>query len=294
MQQGNVDYHIHYFIDKCARDEMTLKNIEQISHELGLTEICVLKHYCHQLPNDKDEFITWYHIKEEEFEYFLKDFASYQQKYDIQMFSGVETELLDEEGRINIPTQQSKRVDSIALSCHWLPNLNVLPMDLMVYPDPDFYTTEDEQQHALQEVVKWKEKIASVPTEDIITGYINAYVNAIESHDKIKTLSHMYDGCYPLDLYHVPVDSIEKDKLIQLMQPLFQICAKKNVLWELLATPVKRPYLLQAAAKHGVHFCASSDSHMIQNGWGNLIDHHKAEAYIDSLGLPKGKINMTQ
>ena len=29
-----IDYHIHYFIDKCANDEMSLENIEKKCIEL--------------------------------------------------------------------------------------------------------------------------------------------------------------------------------------------------------------------------------------------------------------------
>ncbi|WMJ22107.1 hypothetical protein RBG61_08845 [Paludicola sp. MB14-C6] len=287
---GNVDYHVHYFIDKCAQEEMTLSNIEKTAFQLGLKEICVLKHYCDHLPNGKDEFITWYRIKPNEFDYFVNDITTYQSKYDIRILSGVETELLDDKGTINIPKDKVDLIDFIALSCHWLLNMEVLPMDLFYYPNASFYENEGERKEAQEAINHWIAKVKKTDTATIIKSYVNAYVKAIEGNNKIKTLSHMYDGLFPLDLYHIPVDELSKTDLIDVMTPLFEICAEKKVLWELLSTPVKRPFILQAAKEHGVKFCASSDSHMIANGWGNLVDHYQSEAYIDSLELPKGII----
>lgn len=287
---GNVDYHIHYFIDKCAKDEMTINQIEKTAFELGLKEICILKHYCEALPNHESEFITWYQINQIEFDYFVNDFKTHHSQCNINMLSGVETELLDDQGHINIPQDKIDQIDMIALSCHWLPNLEGLPLDLMYYPDVDFYQDANQRSIVSNELNQWIEKVNQINVIDIISSYIQGYVRAIEQQTKIKTLSHMYDGLFPLDLYHIPVHLIAPKTLLGLMNPLFEICAKRNVLWELINVPVKRPYILHHAAKQGVKFCASSDAHMIQNGWGNLIDHYKTEEYISSLGLPKGVV----
>ena len=53
-----VDYHVHYYLDKCASSDMTLPNIDDCSNKLGIKEVAVLKHYSHCMPNGEDDWAT--------------------------------------------------------------------------------------------------------------------------------------------------------------------------------------------------------------------------------------------
>ena len=58
-----ADYHVHYYIDGCAADEMTFPNIEKKALELGLDEISVLKHHSRRMPNGEAVWVCWKRVK---------------------------------------------------------------------------------------------------------------------------------------------------------------------------------------------------------------------------------------
>ena len=64
-QNGKFDYHVHYYIDGCAADDMTFENIERKALSIGLDEITVLKHYSRRMPNGRPEWVFWKQVKEE-------------------------------------------------------------------------------------------------------------------------------------------------------------------------------------------------------------------------------------
>ena len=255
-----ADYHVHYYTDKCASPEMTLPNIIAEAQKAGLNEIAVLKHYSKSLPNGGDNFESWYRIVPEEFEEYLSDiaqFKSLRNSGDFRIYSGVETELVSEDGIINIENEQQQRVDIVALSAHYLPYLCA----------PDLYNSEK-----------------------IIQGLANAYCNAIRKNPKVRTLAHMGDG---LGLLRecFDVDKIETDKLVNLMEPLMICMRKHDVLWELTTEMPMQKDIILHANKLGVRFCATADAHFISNGWANISEHNKAEEIIDSLELNRGYLN---
>ena len=83
----------------------------------------------------------------------------------------------------------------------------------------------------------------------------------------------------------------ERERLLELLKPLMEMCARTGVLWELTPEPVKIPRILLKANEMGVRFTATADAHHIDpGGWSNLAFHLDAEQYLDSLGLHKGTI----
>ena len=128
-----ADYHVHYYIDACANESMTFENIENEAYKLGLEEIAVLKHYSATLPNGKQDWVCWHRIIPAEFEKYLKEKNEYKPKHLIKIYSGVETELVNERGDINIPQEAIDRIDRVALSVHYMIDLECLDMDLMLY-----------------------------------------------------------------------------------------------------------------------------------------------------------------
>jgi len=120
---GKVDYHIHYFVDGCASDEMTLPNIAAEAVRIGLEEIGILKHYSQELPNKETKWVSWKRIIPKQFVDFLTDIRSFHSPAGLHILAGVETELLNDQGKINIPQSDIDKLDFINLSVHWLPDL---------------------------------------------------------------------------------------------------------------------------------------------------------------------------
>ncbi len=56
----------------------------------------------------------------EQFNQFLKEINAYKSKYGLNILSGVETELINEGGDINIPEKDIKKIDMITLSVHYM------------------------------------------------------------------------------------------------------------------------------------------------------------------------------
>ncbi len=288
MSSSICDYHVHYFLDGCVHEEMTLSNIEREAIRLDLDEICVLKHYSQELPNGEDVWVNWKRGVSEQFASFLEDIRAYQASARISMLAGVETELMDDKGRVNISAEDADKLDALNLSVHWLPRMETLTADPALNP---WHPEKSPPSVAAD----WENRVKACDTAAVVQNLASAYIRAIEENSKVLVLAHMGDGLDPLRSYGVPVDELSDDKLNALMKPLMQTCAKNQILWELTPEPVKRPSILKRASAVGVRFTATADAHFLQaDGWAHLRDHFKAEEYISSLGLIKGTIKKTQ
>jgi histidinol phosphatase-like PHP family hydrolase len=283
MANHRVDYHIHYYLDKCASSDMTLPKIDEYAHKLGIKEVAILKHYSHNVPNGEDKWANWYKIQQDQFETFLNDVNTYKSKFGIVFRTGVETELLNVDGDINIPQEAQDKIDMVALSMHHIIDMPKLPLDASHYPphcsDHDVWIKE------------WDKKVQNLGAEYFVKSIVEANCNAIKRFPKVKTLSHLYDGLYMLRDYRVPVDTISDDKLIELMEPLMKCMAENNVLWELVEQKPLRPAVLHHAKTLGVKFVPTGDAHFLENGpCGNFSDYVLAQKLIEDMDLPNGCI----
>lgn len=281
------DYHIHYYIDACANDEMTFPNIENKCLELGITEGTVVKHYSSAMPNGENDWICWHKTIPEQWQQYLNEFKAYKAKKMI-LHSGVETELCNEAGDINIPLEEQQKIDMVQLSVHYMINLDCLPMSLLLYPNLNFCPAfnNDEGRRIVEE---WRQKTIAAGEENIIIGLVNGYMNAIKRFPKVKSLAHMGDGLKPLRTYLVDVDKVPLKRILEIMEPLMRLMVEKGVVWELL-NEYAHPDILKRANELGVSFTASADGHFLDSGWGPLSKHCEAEAFLDSLSLRRGKI----
>lgn len=283
---ARADYHIHHYLDVCAHKEMTLENIEIEAVRLGLEEICILKHYSARLPNDEGKWVNWHRIVQEEYICFLEEIRSFRPSSSIRMLAGVETELIDDEGGINIPKCDADKVDTVNLSVHWMPDMDILRNDPRLWPG-------DLGRNFPEAAVQWCKCVRDIGAEAILERFVFSYIKAIEKNPKVRVLAHMDDGLSTLRSYRIPVDELGEYKLLELMEPLMKVCADKNVLWELTPVPVKFSSILKRANELGVHFSATADAHFLSvDGWANLRDHDKAENYIALMGLTKGSIRL--
>jgi len=265
---------------------MTVQNIAAEAKRIELQEIAVLKHYSRQLPNNQAQYQDWHRIRPQEFELFLSELDGFSSTDGLQIFSGVETELINEDGVINIEVEQQQRVDMVALSVHFMPYLDVLDLGIDNYPHILSPSTEAYRAS----IEPWLHKVKQVGAEDIIRALVNAYCNAIQRNPKVRTLAHMMDGLEPLRLYQIDVDSVEIDTLVSLMEPLMHCMREHQVLWELHTMPIKQKTILQFANALGVRFCATADAHFISGGWANMSDHWRADRILDNLSLARGYI----
>ena len=289
-----VDYHVDYFIDQCASDEMTLANIDDCAHILGLTEVAVLKHYSKGLPNGEKAWISWKCVVPDQFDAYLKDIASFQSNYGIRFFSGVETELVNESGEINIEPEQQKRLDMVALSFHYMPDLDILKMDLMEYPRFLGQYKEQCNTKAVNNILRWEEKVRSIGAQPIVEGLVNAYINAIRKNVKVRTLSHLGNCIWQLDDYKAPVYDMPPSKQIALLEPLMKCMAEQEVLWEIHSVEEKDYPIYKRANELGVRFCSTVDSHFIQNGWANLINHNHNIASFERYDIKMGVLKIDE
>lgn len=283
------DYHIHYYLDGCVNDEMILPSIEKTALELGITEGAVLKHYSHSLPNGKEDWVFWHKIKPAEWERYLAEFAAYKPQR-MKIYSGVETELSSEDGDINIPLEEQEKIDIVQLSAHYMIALNDPPVRLSAYLDTSIYPP-DKNPGSAEEIEGWFKTIAEAGEEKIIAGLVNGYMNAIKRFPKVRSLAHMADGLKLLRSYRVDVKKVPQSRTLEIFEPLMRLMAEKGVVWELL-DEFAEPYILKRAAELGVKFTASADAHFLTSGWGPLTKHADAEALLDKLALPRGRIEI--
>lgn len=106
LNEMKADYHVHYYIDSCAADEMTFPNIEKKALELGLDEISVLKHHSRRMPNGEAAWVCWKRVKPEEWQRYLDEYAAYRPE-KLVIHSGVESELCSEDGEIDQSVKNS-------------------------------------------------------------------------------------------------------------------------------------------------------------------------------------------
>ncbi|MFR5866007.1 MAG: hypothetical protein ACLUFV_13185 [Acutalibacteraceae bacterium] len=232
-----ADYHVHYYIDGCAADEMTFPNIEKKALELGLDEISVLKHHSRRMPNGEAVWVCWKRVKPDEWQRYLDEYAAYRPE-KLTIHSGVESELCGEDGEINISDEEAAKIDMVALSVHYMPDLDGLKMDFLLYPDLNF-CPEQNNEEGRRELARWREKAAAFGAENAVKGLVNGYCNAIRAHKKVRTLSHMYDGLLPLRTYTFDVDALGEKRCIELFEPLFAVMRDNEVRWELTGGAVR-------------------------------------------------------
>ncbi|HAN20253.1 MAG: hypothetical protein A2Y15_00105 [Clostridiales bacterium GWF2_36_10] len=281
------DYHIHYHIDKCADNEMTFPNIEKKCLELGINEGTILKHYSALMPNGEDKWICWYKTILGQWQQYLDEFTAYKPQKMI-IHSGVETELCNEAGDINIHIEEQNKIEMVQLSVHYMINLDCLPMDLLLYPNLN-YCPQFNNEEGKRIIEEWRLKTVTAGEENIICGLVNGYMNAIKRFPKVKSLAHIADGLKPLRTYLVDVDKVPINRIIEIFEPLMRLMAEKNVMWELL-DEYANPAILKRANELGVGFTASADGHFLESGWGPLSKHNEAETILDNLSLRRGKI----
>ena len=244
-----ADYHVHYYIDGCAADEMTFPNIEKKALELGLDEISVLKHHSRRMPNGEAVWVCWKRVKPDEWQRYLDEYAAYRPE-KLTIHSGVESELCGEDGEINISDEEAAKIDMVALSVHYMPDLDGLKMDFLLYPDLNF-CPEQNNEEGRRELARWREKAAAFGAENAVKGLVNGYCNAIRAHKKVRTLSHMYDGLLPLRTYTFDVDALGEKRCIELFEPLFAVMRDNEVRWELTGGAVRFPGILRRADCRG-------------------------------------------
>jgi len=267
---------------------MTVQNIAAEAKRIELQEIAIIKHYSRRLPNGQARYQDWFRIIPREFDLFLNELSGFSSTDDLQMFSGVETELINEDGVINIEIEQQQRIDMVALSVHFMPYLDVL--DLRSDNYPHILSPNTEAYRA--SIEPWLHKVEQIGAEDIIRSLVNAYCNAIQRNPKVRTLAHMTDGLEPLRLYQIDVDHLEIDTLVSLMEPLMHCMREHHVLWELHTMPIKQMAILRHANALGVRFCATADAHFITGGWANMSDHWRAYRILENYSLARGLLSV--
>lgn len=285
-----ADYHIHNYFDICATPEMTFSNIDDKSYSLELEEISVLTHYCQAMPNEKNAWVSWKTVNLDKFNAFIEEAQNYKSHHNIRFFRGVETELMNDKGDINIPLAEQEKIDMVALSVHFLPSMSFIPMEMEKEVDITGFPLKcsEETKSALE---KWYTLVESVGVEKVLEGIVNGYMNAVKRFPKVRTLSHAYDILQILVSYHLNPTQIPETKAIEIIEPLMYTLKDHSVLWELTHHEVLYPAILKRANEIGVRFTPTCDAHFLgYHPWGSFNDHDKAEELIEKYGLQKGNL----
>ena len=287
VHPGKVDYHVHYYLDGCANPEMTLENIDREARKMGLEEISVLKHYSAALPNGEQDWVSWHVVRDDQYERFLRETDEYKPAEGLSVLRGVETELVNSKGDINIPDDKMAPVDTVALSVHYLPDFDKVTEKFLYHPraQQELFETD---AGAAKDLKRWHEQVRDIGSAYFVEELVKGYVNAFARHKKILQASHMYDGLFPLRDYQIPYQELGEKKIIELMEPLMAAMVRYNVMWELLPEPIGNENILRRANEMGVRFIASADGHSMHGTWGRFTDHNEAEEMITRLGLRKG------
>ena len=274
------DFHVHYHLDACGHEEMTMPNIERACIELDIDEAAVLKHYSQQLPNGKNDWAAWHVQGSAELDKFLDEYKAYQPK-QVVFHSGVETELLNDDGDINIPLCDQEKVDIVQLSIHFMISTKKLPLDFLLYPNgafsPEFDTAEGQKQWK-----EWLEKVHTVGAEYLIEATVSGYMNAIKRFPKVRSLAHMDNGLAHLYNYGADVDSVSISRRIEIFEPLMRLMHDRGVNWELTAGGMNKD-VFKRARDLGVKFTCTADGHQLYEGWGPLAKHIDAENALNKL-----------
>ncbi|NLL84524.1 MAG: hypothetical protein GX230_09850 [Lentisphaerae bacterium] len=284
-----TDYHVHCHYDGCSAKDMTLAAVYESAVTAGLREICVVKHYSHELPNGGDVWVNWKRTKPDDFEAYLEEFANTPQPAGLRVLSGVETELTTDKGDVNIPDAQAARVDLLLISNHWLPDAPGLSRAWQPL------LGEGKLPHAmpLEQLGPWLEALAASGPEPYARAVFEGNANAVRRHPKARVLAHLGDGgLHALRAFRIPADDISDDRLLELAAPLFEACVTHNALWELTPEFPRRTNIVREANRCGVSFTATVDAHFLNNPrWGyTLAQHDVAEEALRKLGLRRGKL----
>lgn len=274
------DFHIHYHLDECGAEEMTMANIERACIDLGIDEGCVLKHYSMKLPNGERDWVCWHVQGTKELDKFLSEYRAYTPE-KVKFHCGVETELLNDKGDINIPVEDQNKVDMVQLSVHFMIDTEKLPMDMVMYPNSYFcpeYKTEAGQKIWSE----WKEKVNTVGAEYLIEATAKGYYNALTRFPQIKSLSHMGDGIAHLYTYGADVEAVPMKKRVEIFEPLMKLMSEKGIFWEVTSGGMSQE-MFDRARELGVIFTCTADGHQLYEGWGPLCDHIKAEEALKKL-----------
>lgn len=274
------DFHIHYHLDECGADEMTMANIENACIDLGIDEAAVLKHYSMSLPNGEKDWAAWHVQGTAELDKFLAEYNAYMPKQVI-FHNGVETELLNDKGDINIPVSDQEKVDIVQLSVHFMIDTEKLPLDFILYPNgwfsPEFKTEAGQKLWA-----EWKDRVNNVGAEYLIGATAQGYLNALKRYPKIKSLSHMGDGIAHLYTYGANVESVPMSRRVEIFEPLMKYMAENRINWELTSGGMSKE-MFKRAYELGVNFTCTADGHQLYEGWGPLCNHIKAEEALAKL-----------
>lgn len=288
----HTDYHVHCHHDGCAAKDMTLAAIYEEAVKAGLQEICVVKHYSHILPNDGDIWVNWKRTKPEDFEAYLKEFRDTPQPVGLRVLTGVETELLNQNGDINIPAAYMAKLDLVLVSNHWLPDAPGLERIWRPLMGKGILPC----QMPLEDLGPWMDEIKKQGPEPYAKAVMEGNANAIKRHPKAKVIAHLGDGgLHNLRAFRVPADDISDDRLLELAEPLIQACIETKALWELTPGIPRRTNLVREANRRGVAFTGTIDAHFLRNpAWGHtLAQHDCVEKTIAQLGLRRGQVALT-
>ena len=287
MQPDRTDYHIHCNHDYCADSSMTLSAVYDAALEAGLQEICVLKHYSHELPNGEDSWVNWRRTKPEAFEAFLDAFRSTPVPEGLKVLSGVETEVLSDDGTVNIPDAAMEPLDLVLASNHWMPKGQGIGQEWI----PLLTEKKMPASMASDDLIPWLETVKINGPLPYARALCNGNANAILKNPKVRVIPHFDDGFYCLRSFCIPVDDLSDDTLQEVTTPVVDACLETGALWEI--TPGgygRRTHVIHEASRRGVRFTGTVDAHFLRAPqWGyGIIDHHKVEAVIRMAGLTRG------
>ena len=274
------DFHIHYHLDECGADEMTMPNIEKACIDLGIDEAAVLKHYSQAMPNGEKDWVCWHVQGTNELDKFLSEYRAYTPK-QVKFHCGVETELLNDKGDINIPVEDQNKVDIVQLSIHFMIDTQKLPMDMIMYPDT-YFCPEYGTEAGKKLWNSWLERVNSVGAEYLLEATVKGYYNAIKRFPKIKSLAHMGNGVGHLVRYGADIESVPMSRRIEIYEPLIKLMAENGINWELTSGGMWQE-LFNVAYKAGVSFTCTADGHQLYQGWGPLCKHTEAEEALAKL-----------
>jgi len=284
-----ADYHVHCHLDGCAAKDMTLAAIYAAAVAAGLREICVVKHYSHELPNGADAWVHWKRTPSEAFDAYLEEFRDTSRPAGLRVLSGVETELLSAAGDINIPAAQAARLDMVLVSNHWLPEAPGLSRAWL----PLLGAGRLPAHLPPAELGPWLEALQQTGPEPYVRAVCDGNANAVRRHPKVRVLAHLDDGLHVLRAFRVPVDELADDRLLEFAAPVMAACVAQGALWELCPYLPRRTHIVREANRRGVRFTATVDAHFLANpAWGySLAQHAAAEDTIHRLGLTRGGVS---
>lgn len=285
------DYHVHCHRDGCAAQDMTLAAIYTAAVQAGLREICVVKHYSHTLPNQGDAWVYWKRTRPEDFEQFLEEFHATPAPHNLRVLSGVETEVMSADGKINIPDEQAAKLNLVLASNHWLPEAPGLSrawLPLLGHGGLPCSLRPDE-------LGPWLDDLKQTGPELYVRTLCEANAQAVKRNPKVRVLSHLDDGFGTLRAFRIPVDELSDDALLELASPIMTACVTHQVLWEITPATLRRASIVREANRRGVRFTGTVDAHFLVNpGWGHSLAQHRCvEEHIRRLQLNRGRVVLT-